>query len=90
MNPEQGIEPCVASAYVLTARQMASWSVVTLLGFLALVVSPFRPVVLFGMLGCSALVLGLYGDLFFLQSLLLSSPRIRRTIRRLIERESAR
>lgn len=88
VNPEQGIEPCVATAYVLTARQMASWSVVTLLGFLALVVSPFRPVVLFGMLGCSALMLGLYGDLFFLQSLLLSFPRIRRTIRRLIERES--
>jgi uncharacterized protein len=86
-NPGQGIEDCVRSAYRITARQISSWTVVTLFGFLALTVSPFRPVVYFGILGCSALTLGLFGDLIFIQSLILSSSTIRNTIKRLIDRE---
>jgi predicted RND superfamily exporter protein len=85
----QGIEQCVARAYRLTAKQMASWSTVTLLGFLALSVSPFRPVVLFGILGSSAILLGLFGDLMFIQSLILASSSIRNTITRLIDKETA-
>jgi predicted RND superfamily exporter protein len=81
------IDMCVRSAYRLTAKQIASWTTVTLLGFLALAVSPFRPVVLFGVLGCSALVLGMFGDLIFIQSLILASPPIRNTITKLIEKE---
>lgn len=81
------IDTCVRSAYRLTAKQIASWTAVTLLGFLALAASPFRPVVLFGVLGCSALLLGMFGDLIFIQSLILTSPAIRRSISRLIERE---
>lgn len=88
-NPDQGVEQCVRSAYRLTARQIASWSFVIMLGFLALLVSPFRPVVLFGMLGCAAICLGFYGDLFFVQSLILNSSTIRNAIARLIEREVA-
>jgi uncharacterized protein len=89
LNPDQGMEECVRVAYRLTAKQIASWSVVTLFGFLALAVSPFRPVVFFGILGCSSICLGLYGDLIFLQSLILSSARIRNTIRKLIDKEIA-
>jgi hypothetical protein len=85
----QGMEKCVARAYRLTAKQMASWSTVTLLGFLALSVSPFRPVVLFGILGSSAILLGLFGDLMFIQSLILASSSIRNTITRLIDKETA-
>lgn len=86
-TPGQGIEDCVRSAYRITARQISSWTVVTLFGFLALTVSPFRPVVFFGILGCSALVLGLYGDLIFIQSLILSSSTTRNTIKKLIDKE---
>jgi predicted RND superfamily exporter protein len=81
-------ESCVSTAYRLTAKQIASWSLVTLLGFLALSVSPFRPVVFFGILGCSAITLGLYGDLIFLQSLILSWSPIKNTIRKLMEKHS--
>ena len=89
LNPDQGMEECVRSAYRLTAKQIASWSIVTMFGFLALAVSPFRPVVFFGILGCSSILLGLYGDLIFMQSLILSSATIRNTIRKLIDKEIA-
>jgi predicted RND superfamily exporter protein len=42
LNPDQGMEECVRRAYRLTAKQIASWSIVTLFGFLALAVPPFR------------------------------------------------
>lgn len=87
LNPDQGTEKWVSTAYRLTAKQIASWSVVTLCGFLALSVSPFKPVVFFGILGCSSIVLGMYGDLIFMQALILSSSSIRNTIRKLTERE---
>ncbi|MEW6348342.1 MAG: efflux RND transporter permease subunit [Thermodesulfobacteriota bacterium] len=86
LNPDQRTEACVGSAYRLTAKQIVSWSAVIMLGFLALVVSPFRPVTFFGILGCCSLGLGLFGDLIFVQSLILSSAAIRRTITKLIER----
>ncbi len=89
LNPDQGMEECVRRAYRLTAKQIGSWSIVTMFGFLALAVSPFRPVVFFGILGCSSITLGLFGDLIFLQSLILSSARIRNTIRKLIDKEIA-
>jgi|GEM_PF-214881 len=90
LNPEIGMKACVGRAYRLTAKQIASWCIVTLLGFLALSVSPFRPVVFFGILGCSSILLGLYGDLIFLQSLILSSQTIQKTIRKLMEKERRR
>jgi len=88
-NPQQGMESCVATAYRLTAKQIVSWTTVTLFGFLALTVSPFRPVVFFGALGCASLALGMYGDLVFMQSLILISAPIRNTIRRLIEKQTS-
>lgn len=89
ISPGLPIPTYVGRAYNLTARQIASWSVVTLLGFLALSVSPFRPVVFFGILGCSSIVLGLFGDLIFMQSLILTSATIRNTIKNLVERETS-
>ena len=89
LRPNQSVEDSVRVAYRLTAKQIASWSTVTLLGFLALTVSPFRPVVFFGILGCSSLALCLFGDLFFMQSLVLWSKRLQTTIRKLCEKEAA-
>jgi uncharacterized protein len=86
-HPEMSIEEHVFRTYRFTARQIASWSVVTLLGFLALAGSPFRPVVFFGILGCSAITLGLFGDLILLPALILTSKRIRQTITDICERE---
>ncbi len=88
LNPDQETEACVGTAYRLTAKQIVSWSVVIMLGFLALVVSPFRPVTFFGILGCCSISLGLFGDLIFVQSLILSSAAIRGTITKLIEKQT--
>jgi predicted RND superfamily exporter protein len=88
LNPELSVEENVFRTYRYTARQIASWSVVVILGFLALTVSPFRPVVFFGILGSFAIILGLFGDLVFLPALILTSKRIRKTIITICERES--
>jgi len=56
---------------------------------MALTLSPFRPVMFFGILGCSSILLGLFGDLIFMQSLILSSKMIRNTIRKRIDKEMA-
>jgi len=88
VNRGQTVEECISSAYRLTARQISAWSTITLLGLLALTVSPFRPVVYFGILCSAALFLGLYGDLVFIQSLLLSSKFLRRVMSRLVDRET--
>ncbi|MBI4964028.1 MAG: MMPL family transporter [Desulfomonile tiedjei] len=87
LHPEQGIEACVSRAYKLTAKQIAAWSVVILFGFLALVFSPFRPVECFGVAGSAAILIGLYGDLLFIQALILSSRTIRKALGRLIEKQ---
>ncbi|MGC8603555.1 MAG: efflux RND transporter permease subunit, partial [Desulfomonilaceae bacterium] len=86
-NPGISVEENVFTAYRFTARQIASWSVVTLLGFLALAASPFRPVVFFGILGCSAITLGLFGDLIFLPAMILTSKWVRKTIADICSRE---
>jgi predicted RND superfamily exporter protein len=87
IRPEQGIEACVSQAYRLTAKQMTAWTVVTLFGFLALAFSPFRPVECFGIAGSTAILIGMYGDLGFVQALILSSRTVRNTIQKLIDKE---
>ena len=88
LNPNNDIETNVFRAYRFTARQMVSWSLVIIFGFLALLVSPFNPVVSFGILGCASICMGLFGDLIFLPSLILSSQTIRRTIHRLCKKDA--
>ncbi len=90
LNPNNDIETNVFRAYRFTARQMVSWSLVIIFGFLALLVSPFNPVVSFGILGCASICMGLFGDLIFLPSLILSSRTIRRTIQRLCNKDAVR
>ncbi len=88
LNPQNSIDTNVFRAYRFTARQMVSWSLVIIFGFLALLVSPFNPVVSFGILGCASICMGLFGDLIFLPSLILSSQTIRRTIQKLCGKQA--
>ena len=87
LNPDLGVEQCVFRAYNLAANPMASWSIVTLLGFLALAVTPFQAAVNFGVLVSCAVVMGIFGDLVFMQSMILTFPIIRRMIMKIIEKE---
>ena len=90
LNPDLGVEQCVFRAYDLAASPMASWSIVTLLGFLSLTATPFQAAVNFGILVSCAVVMGIFGDLVFMQSMILTFPSIRRLIRRIIEKETRR
>lgn len=83
LNPNMDVKEAVFVAYGLAAKPMASWSTVTLLGFLALLVTPFQAAVYFGLLVASAVFMGMFGDLIFMQSLILTFPQVRRLIKKL-------
>ncbi len=85
INPRLTTEECMFNAYGLAARPIIAWSVVTALGFLALVVTPYWAARCFGILVASAVLLGTCGDLVFMQSLILTFPGFRRLLRRMIE-----
>jgi predicted RND superfamily exporter protein len=89
LNPELGVEACVLRAYRLASSPMASWSIVTVLGFLALVLTPFQAAVNFGILVAAGVMMGMFGDLVLMQSVLLASPRLRNLVTRLIKKEMA-
>ncbi len=76
------IEKCLAEAYHVTAKALISTSAVLFFGFATLVVSPFRPVIFFGMLGSAAILAALAGDLIFMPSFILSFKPFRRLVRR--------
>jgi len=89
LNPHLGVEQCMFRAYELSAKPMASWSIATCLGFLALLVTPYWGAQAFGLLVASAVLMGMFGDLIFVQSMILTFPALRRLIRRVIEKEIA-
>jgi predicted RND superfamily exporter protein len=88
LHPGKDVEYCMFRAYRLAAKPMVSWSIVTLLGFLSMVATPFQAAVSFGILVASAVFMGIFGDLIFMQSMILTFPRIRRIIQGIVERES--
>jgi hypothetical protein len=77
------IELCVRRAFDVTAKAMLSTTAVLFFAFLVLVVSPFRPVVSFGILGAASVLAALLADVIFMPSVILASP----TLRRLISKE---
>jgi uncharacterized protein len=85
INPGLSTEQCIFNAYGLAARPIIAWSVVTALGFLALAATPYWAAKCFGILVSSAVVMGTFGDLIFMQALLLAFPGLRRLTRRKIE-----
>lgn len=74
------IEQCLSAAYEVTARAMISNHAVIFFGFTMLLISPFRPVVCFGVLGSTAILCSLIGDLVFMPSIILSSSFIRKLL----------
>jgi predicted RND superfamily exporter protein len=78
----QTIEQCLSAAYEVTARAMISNHAVIFFGFAMLLISPFRPVVYFGILGSAAILCSLIGDLVFMPSTILSSSFIRKLLTR--------
>lgn len=90
LNPGLDVEECLFKAYSLAAKPMASWSIVTLLGFLSMLATPFQAAVSFGILVSSALAMGIFGDLIFMQSMILTFPSIRRIILKVAQKENAR
>ena len=74
------IEQCLSAAYEVTARAMISNHAVIFFGFTMLLISPFRPVVCFGVLGSAAILCSLIGDLVFMPSVILSSSFIRKLL----------
>jgi len=88
LNPGLGVRACVFRAYSFAAPPMAAWSVVTLLGFLTLLATPFRATHNFGILVSAAVLMGMFGDLAFMQSMVLTSASIRRLIRKVIDKDN--
>jgi uncharacterized protein len=88
LNPGEDVESCMFRAYRLAAKPMASWSIVTLLGFLAMLATPFQAAVSFGILVASAVFMGMFADLIFMQSMILTFPWIRNIIQKVVEKES--
>ncbi|MBI5569460.1 MAG: hypothetical protein HY914_05885, partial [Desulfomonile tiedjei] len=68
-------------------RPMMSWSLVTVLGFLTLLVTPFQAAYHFGILISSAVFMGIFGDLIFMQSMILTFAPIRGLIKRSLAEE---
>ncbi len=87
LNPELGVESCVFRAYRLAAKPMAAWATVTVLGFLAMLATPFKAANNFGILVAAAVFMGMFGDLILMQSMILTFPRLRRLIEKIITRE---
>lgn len=76
------MEQCVRHAFEVTAKAMLSTSAILFAGFIVLLISPFRPVVSFGILGSSAILAANLSDVIFLPSVILASLPIRRLIER--------
>jgi len=76
------VQECLREAYKVTARAMISNHAVIFFGFAMLLISPFRPVIFFGVLGSLAIFFSLVGDLIFMPSVILSSSLIRRMLTR--------
>jgi uncharacterized protein len=74
------IEHSVRRAFDVTAKAMLSTSAVLFFGFLVLVISPFRPVVSFGILGAASVLTALLADVIFMPSVILASPIVRRLL----------
>jgi uncharacterized protein len=88
-NPELDMEQLVFQAYRLAAKPMASWSIVTFLGMAAMVVIPYKAAVAFGLLVAAAVLMGMFGDLIFMQSIILTVPWVRNLLKKLLEKELA-
>ena len=82
LHQRNATRQCVRRAFKVTAKAMLSTSAILFAGFVVLVISPFRPVVSFGILGSVAILVANLSDIVLLPSVILASPRIRSLIER--------
>ena len=87
LNPDLGLDQCVFRAYRLAAGPMLSWSMLNAVGFLSLLVTPFLASIHFGILIAAAVLMGIFGDLFFMQSMIVRISPVARLIKKLIRKE---
>jgi hypothetical protein len=87
-NTCHSMEECLSSAYQVTARAMISNHAIILFGFAMLLISPFRPVIAFGVLGSLAILFSLVGDLVFMPSVILSWAFIRKMLTKEMGRQN--
>jgi len=87
LNPDLGLNQCVFRAYRLAAGPMLSWSMLNAVGFLSLLVTPFLASIHFGILIASAVLMGIFGDLFFMQSMIVGISPVAKLIKKLIRKE---
>ena len=85
INPDLNTEQLMFNAYGLAARPIIAWSMVTALGFLALVFTPYHAAKCLGILVASTVLMGTFGDLVFMQSLILTFPRLGTVMRKRME-----
>ncbi|MEJ2718741.1 MAG: MMPL family transporter, partial [Deltaproteobacteria bacterium] len=78
----QDVETCLADAYGVTGKALISTSAVLFFGFLALISSPFQPVISFGILGSTAILAALFGDLVFIPAIILSFSPLKKLVSR--------
>jgi uncharacterized protein len=89
IHPELDVEQALFRAYGFAAKPMLSWSLVLLPGFLSLLATPFQAAANFGELVSAAVLLGVFGDLIFLQAIILTFPRVKDVVARHINKEAA-
>lgn len=85
LHPELTAEQCVFLVYEFASKPVGFRSLVTLLGVLALVVTPFQAAMNFGVLVSTAVSIGILGDLMFMLYILLTFPRVKRLIKKSID-----
>jgi hypothetical protein len=68
----------------------ASWLILTLLGFWAILATLFQAAVSFGILVSSAIVMGIFGDRIFIKSTILTFLRIKRIVLKVAQKENFR
>lgn len=71
-------QQCVHRSFEITSKAMVSTSAVLFFGFIMLIISPFQPVVSFGILCSASILAALFGDVIMLPAVILSSSTIRR------------
>lgn len=78
----EDVETCLGDAYAVTGKALISTSAVLFFGFLALISSPFQPVISFGILGSTAILAALFGDLVFMPAIILSFSPLKNLVSR--------
>jgi uncharacterized protein len=79
------IEASLATAYRKSAKALISTTSTLFFGFMVLSLTPTQPAIYFGLLGSSAILAALLGDLVFMPAVILTFPVLRGLVTREME-----